>query len=132
MDFWKKILGIKPKVDPVDELGTSAPLVPKTAKEIATDNREPYINVDAVKVDKNNPRYGSFDIDWNSYFIDQLKATGYVGNSDDAIIEQWFQDVCRHVVLESYEQEQADITDGVNIVRYIDRKSTGDGKTIVS
>lgn len=104
----------------------------KTPKELATAKGEPYINVDAVKVDKNNPRYGSFDLDWNDAFVAQLKSTGYVGDSDEAIVDQWFQDVCRHVVLETYEQEQADISDSPNVVRYIDRRPTGDGKTIVS
>lgn len=104
----------------------------KSAKEIATEQGEPYVNVDAVNVEKANPRYGSFSLDWNDAFIAQLKATGYVGDSDEAIVEQWFQDVCRHVVLETYEQEQADIADAPNVVRYIDRRPTADGKTIVS
>lgn len=104
----------------------------KTPKELATEKGEPYINVDTVEVDKNNPRYGSFNLDWNDAFIRQLKTAGYIGETDEAIVDQWFQDVCRHVVLETYEQEQADIADSPNVVRYIDRRPTGDGKTIVS
>ena len=104
----------------------------KTPKEIATSRGEPYVNVVGVEVDKANPRFGNFELDWNTYFIDQLKAAGYVGDPDESIIEQWFEDVCRHVVLESYEQEQASIAESPNVVRYIDRRPTGDGKTIVS
>lgn len=114
------------------DLEAARAVQPKTAKEIATEKGEPYVNVDTVSVEKANPRYGSFSLDWNDAFIVQLKAAGYVGDSDEAIVEQWFQDVCRHVVLETYEQEQADIADSPNVVRYIDRRPTGDGKTIVS
>lgn len=105
----------------------------KTAKEIATEAGEPYISVLKVDVDPNNPRYGSFELDWNEHFIKRLvDVGGYRGDNDEAIVDQWFQDVCRHVVLETYEQDQANIARSDNIVRYINRSDLGDGKTEVS
>jgi len=35
------------------------------------------------------------------------------------MVDRWFQDVCRHVVMESYEKEEAMIT----------RNDLGDGRT---
>lgn len=105
----------------------------KTAKDIATEAGEPYISVLKVDVDPTNPRYGSFELDWNEHFIKRLVETGgYRGDNDEAIVDQWFQDVCRHVVLETYEQEQANIARSDNIVRYINRNDLGGGKTEVS
>ena len=40
-------------------------------------------------------------------FLAKLVKSGYVGRDDSQIIDQWFQDVCRHVVLETYEQYEA-------------------------
>ena len=107
------------------------PKVELSAKDIATENGEPYISVLQVDVDKSNPRYGSFELDWNTVFIQQLTESGYRGESDEQLIDQWFQDVCRHVVLESYEQDQSSIAQSEN-VRYINRRPTNDGKTEVS
>ena len=101
-------------------------------KELATEKGEAYINIDSIEIDKANPRFGSFSLDWNTLFIEKLKDSGYVGESEEAIVDQWFQDVCRHVVLETYEQEQANINVAENVVRYVNRKNIGDGKTEVS
>jgi len=32
-----------------------------------------------------------------------LQKNGYVGVSDEDAVDQWFRDVCKHVVLETYE-----------------------------
>ena len=40
-------------------------------------------------------------------FVAKLVRAGYQGKTDNDIVDNWFQDVCRNVVLESYEQEQA-------------------------
>jgi predicted ATP-dependent Lon-type protease len=58
-------------------------------------------------VDENNPKNGSFELDWNEFFVAKLVKSGYTGRDDNQIIDQWFQDVCRHVVLETYEQYEA-------------------------
>ena len=104
----------------------------KTEKELATEKQEPYISVMKVNVDKSNPRYGSFELDWNNYFIQTLIEGGYKGDKEEDIVDQWFQDVCRHVVLETYEQEQANVDRSDNIVRYINRQDLGNGRSEIS
>jgi len=104
----------------------------KTDKEIATEKGEPYVSILKVDLDPNNPRYGSFELDWNQPFIVKLVQSGYRGDKEEDMVDQWFQDVCRHVVLETYEQEQANIAKGDNVVRYINRKDAGNGRSEVS
>jgi hypothetical protein len=35
-----------------------------------------------------------FEFDWNEYWIEYLQLNGYVGRTDDEIVESWFSDVC--------------------------------------
>jgi hypothetical protein len=104
-NFFKKIFGSKP--DPEPKVNT--PRKPKelSPKEKATASNEPYIAILSVDIDDTNPRNGSFELDWNEFFVAKLIRAGYVGKDDSQIIDQWFQDVCRHVVLETYEQYEA-------------------------
>lgn len=110
----------------------AAPKSKKTEKEIATEKNEPYISIVKVNLDPSNPRYGSFELDWNPAFIAKLSLAGYKGDKEEDLVDLWFQDVCRHVVLETFEQEQANLPRSENVVRYINRKDRGDGKTEVS
>ena len=82
----------------------------KTAKELATEKGEAYVNIDKVMIDPNNPGQGGFELDWNEYFVARLVKAGYKGRDDEQIVDQWFQDVCRNVVLETYEQYAANDT----------------------
>jgi hypothetical protein len=118
------------RVEPVAQPKKTKPK--KTAKEIANEKNEPYVSILKVNLDPNNPRYGSFELDWNTAFVARLSMAGYKGDKEEDIVDQWFQDVCRHVVLETYEQEQANIAEGDNIVRYINRKDAGNGRSEVS
>jgi hypothetical protein len=80
----------------------------KTAKEIATANHEPWIEIVGLDVDPTNLSEGAFDLDWNDIFIARLVKAGYRGRNDQEIVDQWFQDICKSVVAEEYEQETAD------------------------
>lgn len=102
---------------------------PKTAKEIATANREPYISIVNIDLDPENIGNGAFELDWNEYFIAQLFKSGYAGKDDAQIVDQWFQDICRNVVLETFEQHEAN---NPRPVSGIQRKDLGGGKTEVS
>ena len=95
--------------------------VKKTDKELATDRDEPYVNVIKVEFDSDSPRLGSFEIDWNQQFVEMLVKHGYAGKTSEQVVDQWFTDLCRNVVLETYEQEQADPA-----VR-VTKKNLGDG-----
>jgi hypothetical protein len=100
-----------------------------TPKERATKAKEPYIDIVKVELDENNPSYGSFELDWNDYFVKKLRDLGYPGDSDEVVVDLWFQSVCRNILMETYEQEAANRSDNI---RYINRRDLGDGKTEVS
>ena len=124
--------GKKKSKSKADGKQEAAPKPKKSAKELATDKDEPYISIVKVNLDPNNPRYGSFELDWNTRFVQTLVEGGYRGDKEEDIVDQWFQDVCRHVVLETYEQEQANVDRSDNVVRYINRNDLGGGRSEVS
>jgi len=49
-------------------------------------------------------------------------------DSDADIVDRWFQNVCRHVVLETYEQEEAMRNSGI----YVKSRNIGDGRSEIS
>jgi hypothetical protein len=103
----------------------------KSAKDIATEKGEPWVSVTQVELDPDNIGNGAFELDWNEKFIVSLVRAGYQGKTDQDIVDRWFQDVCRNVVLENYEQWEANQPmDGRP--RVIDRRDLGDGRTEVS
>ncbi len=103
---------------------------PKTTpKERATKAKVPYIDIVKVDIDEKDPSYGSFELDWNVYFVNKLRSMGYPGDSDEIVVDLWFQSVCRNILMETYEQDVANRGDNV---RYINRRDLGDGKTEVS
>ena len=77
-------------------------------KELATKNGEPYVSVLSMEIDKDNPSDGAFELDWNDIFVARLMKAGYQGKTDNDIVDNWFQSVCRNVVMENFENEQAD------------------------
>ena len=77
-------------------------------KELATKNNEPYVSVLSMEIDKDNPSDGAFELDWNDIFVARLMKAGYQGKTDNDIVDNWFQSVCRNVVMENFENEQAD------------------------
>jgi hypothetical protein len=79
----------------------SARLAKLTPKDLANEKAEPYVAVLETKVNVDNPRNGFFELDWNEHFVTQLKNAGYSGETDEEIVDQWFQDLCRNVGAEA-------------------------------
>jgi hypothetical protein len=103
----------------------------KTAKQLATEKGEPYIAVLGMDVDLNNLHQGAFELDWNEIFVSRLVKAGYMikkEDSDSEIVDRWFQNVCRHVVMETWEQEQAIKNSGI----YVSTRDIGGGRSEVS
>jgi hypothetical protein len=98
-------------------------------KEEATKRKEPWVSVLKVEIDPNNVGNGSFELDWNEFFVMKLLRAGYQGKDDVQIVDRWFQDVCRNVVLETFEQYEAN---NPRPISGIQRKDIGDGRTEVS
>jgi len=76
-------------------------------KELATEQGEPWVEIISMDVDPNDLNNGAFELDWNEIFVARLIKAGYQGKDDSTLVDQWFQNVCRNVVLETWEQEQA-------------------------
>jgi hypothetical protein len=99
----------------------------KTPKELATERDEPWVEVLSMDIDKDNPGNGAFELDWNDKFLSNLIRAGYQGKTDQDIVDNWFKSVCRNVIQENFEQEQADPE-----IRASNRRDLGDGRTEVS
>lgn len=93
MDFIKKLFSKKQNND-------SKPAI--SDKEKATMKKEPWVGVLNTHVNKENVRNGFFELDWNDYFIVQLKQEGYGvdGDKDEEIIDRWFRELCANVVVD--------------------------------
>jgi hypothetical protein len=114
----------EPRVRPTKE-------EPKSAKQQATENNLPYVNILSMDVDLDNLHQGAFELDWNEIFVARLVKAGYMIKKDDTdaeIVDRWFQNVCRHVVMETWEQEEAISKSGV----WVRSTDIGGGRTEVS
>jgi hypothetical protein len=71
-------------------------------KERATRKKEPWVGVLQTHVNKENIRNGFFELDWNEYFVLQLKQDGYgvEGDPDEEIVDRWFRELCANVVVD--------------------------------
>jgi hypothetical protein len=96
----------------------------KSAKDLATERGEPYIEILKMDVNPKDINSGAFEFDWNDKFVANLVRAGYQGKTDADLVDQWFQNVCRNVVLETYEQYEAMNNDS----RYMQSRDLGDGR----
>ena len=67
----------------------------KDPKEYATKKGEPWVSVLDVKLNDENVRNGFFELDWNSFFIEQLIAAGYgeIADPEEEVVDRWFRDI---------------------------------------
>ena len=101
----------------------------KTEKELATERGEPWVAMTRMDIDPNNLHQGAFELDWNEIFVARLVKAGYMMKPNDVdadIVDRWFQNVCRHVVMETWEQEQAIGK------QYVNTRDLGNGRSEVS
>ncbi len=75
-------------------------------------------------VDKKPMFSGFFELDWNDEFVNNLKQHGYLGKTDEEIVDRWFQTLCRTIGNE----QGIDITGS----GYVQINRRDDGKTEVS
>lgn len=71
-------------------------------KDRATRKKESWVGVLDTHVNKDNVRNGFFELDWNEYFVLQLKQDGYgsEGDKDEEIVDRWFRELCANVVVD--------------------------------
>ncbi len=140
MGLFDKLFGKKPEPVKVEKPKKERkPRKPKedttavSAKEKATMAGEPYVAITRIDLDPENINDGSFELDWNDKFVLNLIKSGYKQREDDTdqlIVERWFQYTCRNVALELYEQQQADPTN--RDMRNVVTRDLGNGRTEVS
>ena len=98
------------------------------AKAEATKNKQPYVTVLNVEMKDNNPRNGFFELDWNEYFIKELRVNGYNGDSEEEIVDAWFKELCGNVARD----EGVASSDNPMGAGYVNVKPLGDNKSEVS
>ena len=130
MKFFDQIKKRFAKKQTKETVAPRVPRIEKSAKDLATERGEPYVAMLSMEVDPENLHQGSFELDWNEKFVANLVRAGYQMRPDDSdndIVDRWFQAVCRNVVLETWEQEQA-----MNPNRVVKTRDIGDGRSEVS
>ena len=141
----------KPVISPVETIPSSVtPIIPKekrkrkpkekkeekilSAKESATNNGEPYVNIVKMDIDPDDINSGSVELDFNDKFVLNLIRAGYkikTTDTDNDIVDRWWIGLCRATVLETFDQEWAN-PDNRNSYRNVRTKDLGDGRTEVS
>jgi hypothetical protein len=135
-DLFRKKTTVEPTPRAVPSSGSRAPAKSKrpqpvlSDKELATQRGEPWVSILSMDIDPDNLHQGSFELDWNDKFVANLVRAGYrlkPTDTDADIVDRWFQNVCRHVVMETWEQEQA-----MNPARVVKSRNIGAGRSEVS
>jgi hypothetical protein len=121
-NLWNKIAGKFKRNGEAKKYSETKP----TEKDIATANKEPYVAVLQTHVNPTNVRNGFFELDWNEFFVVQLTQAGYQGDTEEEIVDKWFQDLCRNI---AYDEG---ISTDNRPMGYINVKKMVDGKTEVS
>lgn len=99
-------------------------------KKIADIKKSPYVNVLHLDVNPENAKAGYMELDWNDHFVKFLHDNGYTGESDEAVVNKWFNDVCRTVLVQELAdqdyglEEQTGVTDVIRT-----NGNTGQDKT---
>jgi len=132
MGLFDRFLTPKKVHKPVEVAAPKVKAPEKTAKDIATEKNEPYVAILKMDVDPHNLHQGAFELDWNEIFVARLVKAGYQMSQDDTdadLVDRWFQNVCRHVVMETWEQEEA-IRKSAG--QYVNTRDIGGGRSEVS
>jgi len=87
-------------------------------------SEEPWVKVLNMNVNPENPRNGFFELDWNKEFVNNLQQHGYKGDTEEQIVDKWFQTLCRTIGNEQ----------GMDVAGsgYVQINRRDDGKTEVS
>ena len=84
----------------LDKLKSLNPFKKTVKEETKETAKGPWVKVIEVHFDKQNPGRGYFELDWNEDFVGLLGEAGYAGQTSEQIVDLWFNDLCRSIVLE--------------------------------
>lgn len=110
------------------EAEAAAEIAKMSPKERANARGEPWVAVLDTHVNKDNVRNGFFELDWNEYFILELKRAGYgvEGDPDEEIVDRWFRDLAGNMLAEAGQVEPNRTIGG-----FINVNKIGNGKAEV-
>ena len=93
----------KQKLQELVEVQEAIEAAKLSPKEIATAKGEPWVDVLDMHVNPDNVRNGFFELDWNEFFIVQLKQEGYgfEGDPEEEIVDRWFRDLAGNMLAEA-------------------------------
>ncbi len=74
-------------------------------KAVAHVLKRPWVEVKKMEVNPDDPKAGYMELDWNDEFVAMLQEKGYVGDSDESVVNKWFNDICRTVLLQELEDQ---------------------------
>ena len=86
-----------------------------------------------MELDEDKPGQGFFELDFNENFVEYLAKAGYDGLEPDQIVDNWFSDLCKNIVLNDLEDEEgirksvmSDSKDGLIISKVKTDKDTSE------
>jgi hypothetical protein len=74
----------------------------EAAKKVATLKQESWVGGPVVHDGEGGV---IFDLDWNEYWIDELRQNGYTGSSDQEVMQKWFAALCYSEVINNGGEE---------------------------
>lgn len=102
--FWKDHLG-KHRLVKLKKILEKKDLSQEDIKKVYNQAKAPYFNISLREFNSNDPLNGSFELDYNIFFRNEIKkSNSFPPNmSVDDRIEFWFTEVCRQIAMETYE-----------------------------
>lgn len=70
-------------------------------KQTATLLKQPWVTIEMAVSEENPAQIGAFELDWNSFFIEELRKNGYDAPSENIIIDHWFSATCATIAAEN-------------------------------
>ena len=67
-------------------------------KEEATAKGEPWVAVLDTQLNPDNIKNGFFELDWNNQFIEELLDAGYSGETNEEIVDGWFNTIAVQIL----------------------------------
>jgi hypothetical protein len=101
----------------------------KYEKETATLLREPWFDIIGAEPSIRGENVSmAIELDWNVFFVDFLRSKGWVGATEDEIVDRWFEEAMRQMLDIDADGESVDdgSEDPMPTVNSHIRKKTGD------
>jgi hypothetical protein len=88
-------------------------------KRVAEVTKQPWVEVKKMEVHPDDVKQGYMELDWNEQFVSMLQEQGYVGKSDEDVVNKWFNDICRTVLMQEHADQDfgMEAMDGSDVVR---------------